>query len=80
MLGPLNNWNIILFTNKTKSSEYFYAVHKVVLDGISDNMASLVQLGLYVAINAEDPTSMGYYVINYLSEPYGLQEDQTIYR
>ena len=45
-------------------------VHKVVLDGISENVASLVQLGKYGAINAADPTTMGYYVIKFLSEPY----------
>ena len=38
-------------------------VHKVVIDGISDNMESLVQLGKYGATNAAYPTTMGYYVI-----------------
>ena len=42
-------------------------------------MASLVQLVKYGAINAEDPTTMGYYLINYISEPCTLQEDQTTY-
>ena len=42
-------------------------------------MASLVQLGKYGVINAVDPTTMGYYVIKYLSEPFTLQEDQTTY-
>ena len=47
---------------------------KVLIDGISDNMAPLAQLGKYGAINAVDPTTMIYYVIKYLSEPYTLQE------
>ena len=42
-------------------------------------MASLEQLSKYGATNAVDPTTMGYYVINYLSETYKLQEDQTKY-
>ena len=42
-------------------------------------MASLVQLGKYGAINAEDPNTMGYYVIKYLSEPYTLKQYQTTY-
>ena len=46
------------------TSEYFNAVHKVVLDGISYNMASLVKLGKYGATNAAEPTIMGYYMIN----------------
>ena len=48
-----------------KSSEDFDAVHKVVLDGISNNMTYLVHLVKYGAINAEDPNKMGYYVIKY---------------
>ena len=47
--------------------------------GISDNMDFIVQLGKYGAINAEDPTKMGYYVIKYLYKPYTLHEDRTIY-
>ena len=74
MLVSFNNWSIVQFTNKTTSSEDFDAVYKVVLDGISDNMAYIVQLG-----NAEDPTTLGYYVIKYLYEPYTLQEYQTTY-
>ena len=47
--------------------------------GISDNMASLIQLEKFGAINALYPTTMGYYVIKFLSEPYTLQEDHTKY-
>ena len=79
VLGSLNIRNIVNFTNRTTSSDDFDAVHKVVIDDISDNLVSLVQLGKYGAINASDPTTMGYYVINYLSEPYTLQEYQTTY-
>ena len=64
VLGFFNNQNIIQFTNKTTSSEDFDELHKVVLDGISDNMASIVQLGKYGSINALYPTKMNYYVIN----------------
>ena len=52
-------------------------MHKVVFDGISDNMASLLQLGKYGAFRAEYPTTMGYYVIKYIYEPYTLQELKT---
>ena len=41
-------------------------------------MASLVQLRKCGAINAAYPTTMSYYVIKCLSEPYTLKEDQTI--
>ena len=54
-------------------------MHKVVIGGISENMASLVQARKCGVINAADPTKMGYYMIKYLSEPYKIQEDQTTY-
>ena len=46
VLGYLDNWDIIKFTNKTALSEEFDAMHKVVLDGISDNMEYLVHRGI----------------------------------
>ena len=52
-------------------------MHKVVLDGTSEHMAYLVQLGKYGAINAVDPTTMGCYMIKYLYEQNTPQEDQT---
>ena len=75
MLGSFNIWNIIYLSIK-KSSENFYEANKVVIDGISDNMNSLVQFRKYGAINSADPTIMGYYVIKYLFETYTLQEDR----
>ena len=39
-------------------------MYQVVLGGIRDNMLSLLQLGKYGAINAPNPLTMGYYVIN----------------
>ena len=51
VLGVFNNWNIIELLSKSKSSDTFDEIHQVVLDGISDNMASLVESGKYGAIN-----------------------------
>ena len=42
VLGAFNNWNIIELSSKSTSSETFDEIHQVVLDGISDNMESLV--------------------------------------
>ena len=69
MLVSFNKRNTIHFTNKSISTEDFDIVHKVVIDGISENMASLVQLYKYGDINAAGPTTMGYYMIKYLSGP-----------
>ena len=50
----------------------------MVIDGISENMASLVQAGMYVAINTDDTTTNGFYVIQFLSESYTLQNNTII--
>ena len=58
VLGSYNNWNIIELTPKLTPFEEFYEIHKVVLDGISENMDSLVQSGMYGSINTADNTKM----------------------
>ena len=39
VLGYFNNWNIILLSSKSTSSDTFDEIHQVVIDEISDNMA-----------------------------------------
>ena len=56
VLGPYNNWTIIEITPKSIPSKDFDDMHKVVLDGISENMASFVQSGICGAINTYDNT------------------------
>ena len=65
--GSDNNWNIIELTPKSTTFEVFDEVHKVVLDRISENMALLVQSGMYDAIDIDDNTKHGFYVIQLLS-------------
>ena len=50
----------------------------MVLEGISENMASLVQSCMYGAINTNDTTTNGFYVIQFISEAYTLQNNTTI--
>ena len=71
--GSYNNWNIIELTPKSTPFEAFDEVHKVVLDKISENMASLVQPGMYGAIHTDDNTKNGFYVIQFISEAYMVQ-------
>ena len=54
VMGPYNNWNIIHLTPTSIPFEDFDEIHQVVIDGISENMASLVQPGMYGAINTDD--------------------------
>ena len=43
VLGSFHNWKIIELSPKSTSSDTFYEIHQVVLDRISNNMASLVE-------------------------------------
>ena len=43
LLGKSNNWNIIQLSQKSTPSDEFDEIQRVVLDGISENMASLVE-------------------------------------
>ena len=54
VLGAFNNCNIIKLSSKSTSSDTFDEINQVVIDGISDNMASLVESGTYGAINTID--------------------------
>ena len=60
-------------SQKSTLSDAFDEIHQVVLDGISDNMASLVEAGNYGAINTTDITINWFYVILFTSESYTLQ-------
>ena len=72
VLVSFNNWNIILLSPKSNSSGTFDEIHQVVIDGISDNMASLVESENYGAINTTDTTTNGFYVIIFTSGAYTL--------
>ena len=78
VLGSYNNWNIIDLKSKSIPFEVFDEIHKVVLDEISENMASLVQSGMYGAVNTDYIAINVLYVIQFLSEAYTLQNNTTI--
>ena len=50
----------------------------MVLDVISENMASLVQSGMYCAIITDDTTTNILYVIRFLSDAYTLKNNTII--
>ena len=78
VLGSYNNWNIIYLTPKLIPFKAFDEIYNVVLDGISENMTSLVQSGMYGVINTAKNTTNGLYVIKFISETYRLQNNTTI--
>ena len=65
-------------SSKSTSSDTFDESHQVVLDVISDNMASFVESGKYEAINTTDTSTNGFYVIMFTSGTYTLQENISI--
>ena len=75
VLGSYNNWNIIELTPQKKTFEAFDEIHKVIFGKISENMDSLVQSGMYDAINKHYTTTNGFYVIRLISEAYTLQNN-----
>ena len=77
-MGLYNNCSIIYITPKSIPFGAFDNIHEVVLDVISENMASLVQSGMYSEINTDNTTKNGFYVIQFLSEAYTLQNNTTI--
>ena len=54
VLRSFKNRNIILLSQKSTPYDVFDEIHQVVLYGISDNMASLVDSSKYGAINTTD--------------------------
>ena len=72
-IGKLSNCH-----QKSSSSDTFDEIHQVVLDGISDNMASLVESGKYGAINTTDTPTNLFYVIMFASGVYKQQENTKI--
>ena len=73
VLVSYNNWNIIHLTSKSTPFEDFDEIHQIVLDDISDYMASLVQSGKYGVNNIDDTTTNGSYVIEFISKAYTPQ-------
>ena len=69
---------MIKLSHKSTPSDAFDEIHQVVIDGISDNMASLVKPGNYGAINKTDKENNGFYVIMFTSKGYTLQYNTTI--
>ena len=78
VLGSLSNWDIILLSQKSDPYDAFDEIQQVVLDGISDNTASLVESGKYSAIDTTDTATNVFYVIMFTSEAYKLKYNTTI--
>ena len=69
---------MIQFSQKSTPHDAFDEIQQIFHDGISENMASLVESDKYVAINTTDTTTNLFYVIMLTSEAYTLQDNTKI--
>ena len=60
--------------------KYFVYINNTIIDVISDNMLSLVQLSIYGYVSTTDPKTTYFYVINFVSDTITSQEYNTTYR
>ena len=75
MQGSFNNYNIIKLSHIETTCEAFEQIHHVVIDGFSDNMVSFVQFGKYGFMKTTDTSTMGYYLVEFVSSAYTLQDE-----
>ena len=66
------------FVNKRTPDEEFDNVHRLVLSGLTKNMSSKIIVGNIEAISTNNTNTEGYYLVQFDSVPYTLQEDTTI--
>ena len=70
---------MIQWSQKSTAYDEFDEINQVVIYGINDNMASLVESEKYGAINKTETKTKLCYVIMFASEAYTLQYNTTIY-
>ena len=66
------------FDNSSTSEKIVDDIHKVVKDGISSNMFSVVNHGCFGAVITDYPKEDDYYIIKFTSNPYIIQKDVII--
>ena len=75
ILGAYNDWVIMDFKNKATPEEEFDELHAIVLDGMAESKAQLVEIDGYGALSTDDDRTEGYYIVRFVSCAYTLQED-----
>jgi hypothetical protein len=76
LFAGLNSWNIVsLLPTKESNPDEIEEAQAIVLDGIGTMMSELVRVGHFGAFMTDDPDADGYYLVNWTSVPYTLQEE-----
>jgi hypothetical protein len=72
----LNNWQIVqLVKTKDTTCEDMEDAQRLVLDGVATRFSESVREDGFGAFITDDPDSDGYYVVQWMGDPYTLQED-----
>ena len=77
-MESLNDWNIITLVTQTKNknSEKEDEAFKTILRRVATRMSEKILTTMYVAMRTDDDSTDGYYILQWTSEPYTLQEDK----
>jgi hypothetical protein len=71
-----NDWLIVVLVPKANANEEeIEEAQAIALHRIATQMSEKVQHGNYGAFSTEDPHADGYYIVQWTSDPYTLQED-----
>eukprot|EP00957_Ditylum_brightwellii_P112893 8608077-Ditylum_brightwellii.AAC.1 len=64
------------FTRDSETDEEsFEEVHKILVQSIGNNMAELIEIDYYGAVNTSDSRADGSYVVKFVESPHTLQEE-----
>ena len=74
----LNDWNIITLVTQTKNKNIDKEdeAFRTILRGVETRMSEKILSIMYGAIRTNDESADGYYVLQWTTEPYTLQEDK----
>jgi len=79
ILEGFNDWFIVkLKSVKATDTDSNKGAQKVLLADLSVQMAELVEEKKFGAFSNDDPGTVGYYLVQWLSVPYALQEDEVL--
>ena len=79
VLGNYNQWIIMDFSRDSDiDDDCFDEIHKILLDSIGTNMAELVEINSYGAININDSKADGFYIVKFVENPHTLQESVVV--
>ena len=78
IIGCHNNCILMFFLDDGKYGEYYEDINQAVIHGNVMNMSLIITKGKYGALDTDDSSCYGYYIIKFYSSLYTLQADLSI--